>query len=158
VKMLSPSAQRFQDTLRSLGFQHAVLELPQTTRSAAEAAEAAGCQVGQSAKSLVFRGKQSGKPLLVIASGSNRVNEKHMAELVGEPIERATPDFVRERTGFAIGGIPPVGHTESLATYLDEDLFRFPEIWAAAGNPNAVFKLAPSDLEAMTGGRVAQVK
>ena len=156
--MLSSSAQRVQDVLRTLGFQHEVMELPQTTRSAAEAAEAVGCQVGQIAKSLVFRGKQSGKPLLVVASGANRVNEKRMAELLGEPIERATPDFVRERTGFAIGGIPPVGHAEPIETYLDEDLLQFSEIWAAAGNPNAVFKLAPSDLLAMTGGRVAPVK
>ena len=156
--MLSSSAQKVQDALRSLGFKHEILELLQTTRSSTEAAEAVGCQVGQIAKSLVFRGKQSGKPLLVIASGSNRVNEKLMKELVGEPVERATPDFVRERTGFAIGGIPPIGHSEPLETYLDEDLLRFPEIWAAAGNPNAVFKLAPSDLVAMTGGRVVQVK
>lgn len=158
VKMLSSSAQRVQDALKSLGFQHEVVELQETTRSAAEAAAAVGCQVGQIAKSLVFRGKKSGKPLLVIASGSNRVNEKRMAELLGEPIERATPEFVREKTGFAIGGIPPVGHAEALETYLDEDLLQFPEIWAAAGNPNAVFKLAPSDLKAMTGGRVVQVK
>ena len=144
--------------MRSLGFQHDIVELTETTRSAAEAASAVGCEVGQIAKSLVFRGKRSGRPLLVIASGANRVNEKRMAEFLGEPIERATPDFAREKTGFAIGGIPPVGHAESIETFLDEDLLQFSEIWAAAGNPNAVFKLAPPDLKAMTGGRVVQVK
>lgn len=156
--MLSPSAQRVQDALRSLGFDYQVAELPETTRTAGEAAAAVGCQVGQIAKSLVFRGSQSGKALLVIASGSNRVDEKRMAELLGERIERATPDFARERTGFVIGGIPPLAHPESLETYLDEDLFLFQDIWAAAGNPNAVFKLAPSDLVTMTAGRVVRVK
>jgi prolyl-tRNA editing enzyme YbaK/EbsC (Cys-tRNA(Pro) deacylase) len=117
-----------------------------------------GCQLGQIAKSLVFKGRESGNPVLVIASGSNRVNEKGMAMLLGEPIERATPDFVRERTGFAIGGVPPVGHVESIVTFLDEDLLQYQEIWAAGGNPNALFRLAPADLVAMTGGQVASIK
>lgn len=156
--MLSASAERVQAALKTMGFSHEVIELSETTRSAAEAATAVGCQLGQIAKSLVFKGRESGNPVLVIASGSNRVNEKGMAMLLGEPIERATPDFVRERTGFAIGGVPPVGHVESIVTFLDEDLLQYQEIWAAGGNPNALFRLAPADLVAMTGGQVASIK
>ncbi|MGI5835136.1 MAG: YbaK/EbsC family protein [Chloroflexota bacterium] len=132
--------------------------MSQTTRSAFEAAQAVGCEIGQIAKSLVFRGKRSGKPYLVIASGANRVNEKRFGELVSEPIERPDADFVRQNTGFTIGGVPPVGHTKKLETFIDEDLVGYPEIWAAAGNPNAVFRLNPADLPKMTGGRVIRVK
>lgn len=156
--MLSPSAQRFQDTLREMGFQYLVVELDHTTRSASEAANAVGCDIGQIAKSLVFRGKRSGKPYLVIASGANRVNEKRFGELISEPIERPDADFVRQHAGFTIGGVPPVGHSTRLETYIDEDLMGYSEIWAAAGNPNAVFKLAPSDLPILTGGKVISVK
>jgi prolyl-tRNA editing enzyme YbaK/EbsC (Cys-tRNA(Pro) deacylase) len=155
---LSPSAQKVQDTLKSLGFPHEVIELPQTTRSAAEAAQAVGCQVAQIAKSLVFKGTRTGAPVLVIASGANRVNEKQLGQLLGEPIERPDADFVRARTGFAIGGIPPVGHAEPLHTFVDADLLQYDTIWAAAGTPNAVFQLAPADLVEMTGGRVVSVK
>ncbi len=156
--MLSISAQKVQDWLRQNGFGNDVVELPQTTRTAAEAAAAVSCEVGQIAKSLVFRGRQSGRPLLVIASGAHRVDEKLMARLVGELIERASPDFVRERTGFVIGGVPPVAHSEQVETFLDEDLLRFPEIWAAAGTPFAVFRLTPQDLVRMTSGRVIAVE
>ncbi len=155
---LSPSAQKVQDTLAALGFPGEVIELPQSTRTSAEAAQAVGCTVGQIAKSLVFKGKQSGKPILVIASGSNRVNEKKIAELLGEKIEKADADFVRARTGFAIGGVPPVGHAERLETFVDEDLRQYDSIWAAAGTPNAIFNLTPDDLIKMTGGRVVAVK
>lgn len=155
---LSPSAQRVQDALCRMGLPSQVVELPQTTRTAAEAAAAIGCRVEQIAKSLVFRGRQSQKPVLVIASGVNRVNEKRVGELLGERIERADPDFVRARTGFVIGGVPPVGHLERLATFIDEDLLQYGEIWAAAGNPNAVFRLVPSDLSRMTDGQVVSVK
>jgi prolyl-tRNA editing enzyme YbaK/EbsC (Cys-tRNA(Pro) deacylase) len=157
-KVLSSSAKKVQEVLKVLGFTHRVMELPQTTRSAAEAAGALGCQVGQIAKSLIFKGKRTERPVLVIASGSNRVDEKRVGELLSEPIERANADFVRERTGFAIGGVPPVGHAEKLETFIDEDLLRYEEIWAAAGNPNAVFKLTPGDLVKMTGGRVVHIK
>lgn len=155
---LSPSAQRVQDALRELGFSYLVVELGQTTRSASEAAQAIGCEVGQIAKSLVFRGRRSGKPYLVIASGVNRVNEKRFGELVAEPIERPDADFVRQYSGFPIGGVPPVGHLERMETFIDEDLLGYSEIWAAAGNPNAVFQLVPADLPAMTGGRVICIK
>lgn len=156
--MLSPSAQRVQDALLEKGFSNQVVELSQTTRSAAEAAAAVGCQVGQIVKSLVFSRRNSGRPVLVLTSGANRVDERLVGALLEEPIERANPDKVREATGFAIGGVPPVGHATLVETLIDEDLMRFAEIWAAAGNPNAVFKLAPSELAAMTGGRVVRVK
>ena len=154
---LSPSAQRVQDALRSLGFACEVIEFAQTTRTAAEAAAAVGCTVGQIAKSLVFKTRRSGRPVLVIASGANRVNEKAMRVLIGEPIERPDADFVRQRTGFAIGGVPPIGHAEPLAAYIDEDLLQYDSIWAAAGTPNAVFRLAPADLLRMTGGQTIKV-
>ena len=155
---LSPSAQRVQEALRALGLSLEVVELPQSTRTAVEAAVAVGCNVEQIVKSLVFRGKHSKKPILVVASGSNRVNEKRMAEFVGEPIERADPDFVRAHTGYVIGGVAPVGHPEQIETFIDEDLMQYSEIWAAAGNPNAVFRLGPEDLKRMAGGRVVAIK
>ncbi len=156
--MLSPSAQKVQDTLRRLGLNNEIRELPDTTRSAAEAAAAIGCGVGQIAKSLVFKTKQSGSAVLVITSGKNRVDEKKLSGHLGEPIERADADFVREKTGFAIGGVPPVGHSAKLETFIDEDLLQFESIWAAAGTPNAVFQLVPRELVQMTGGRVERVK
>lgn len=155
--LLSPSAQRVQDALRSRGFAYEVIEFAQTTRSAAEAAAAVGCSVGQIAKSLVFKTQHSGRPLLVIASGANRVNEKRLRDLVGEPIAKPDADFVRQQTGFIIGGVPPLGHTEPLTTYIDEDLLQYETIWAAAGTPNAVFRLAPADLLPLTGGQTIKV-
>ena len=154
---LSASARRVQGALEHLGFRYQVVELPRTTRSAAEAAEAVGCQVAQIAKSLVFKGRASGRPILVIASGANRVDERALGELVGEPIGKADADFVRQATGFAIGGVAPVGHVRPVRTFVDEDLLRHDAIWAAAGTPNAVFRLAPADLVAMTGGRVVAI-
>ena len=110
------------------------------------------------AKSLVFRGKQTSQAVLVIASGVNRVNEKQLATLIGEPIEKPEADFVRAHTGYAIGGVPPLGHAEMLQTIIDEDLLQYDYIWAAAGTPFAVFQLTPGDLVKMTGGRVTRVK
>ncbi|MCL4506551.1 MAG: YbaK/EbsC family protein [Chloroflexi bacterium] len=155
---LSPSAQRVQDALKSAGFENKVIELPQTTRSAAEAAQAISCTVAQIAKSLVFRTGTSRRALLVIASGANRVNEKRFAALIGEAIERPDADFVRQQTGFAIGGVPPIGHAVPLETYIDEDLQQYMDIWAAAGTPVAIFHLTPDQLISMTGGRVINVK
>ena len=153
---LKPSAQRVQDALAARGFQNQVRELEQTARSAAEAAAAVGCEVGQIAKSLVFKGRVSGRAVLVIAAGSNRVDTGKVEALVGEPLDRPDADFVRAETGFAIGGIPPLGHDRALVTIIDEDLRRHSSIWAAAGHPNAVFPLTPDELERMTGGTVAR--
>ena len=138
-RSLSPSAQKVQGALAALGFPYQVVELPQTTRSAAEAAEVIGCRVEQIAKSLVFKGKRTNKPVLVIASGTNRVQEKKVGALIAESLEKADADFVRQHTGFVIGGVPPVGHLERLEVFIDEELLQYTEIWAAAGNPHAVF-------------------
>jgi prolyl-tRNA editing enzyme YbaK/EbsC (Cys-tRNA(Pro) deacylase) len=113
--------------------------------------------VDQIAKSLVFRLRHSGRPLLVVTSGAHRVDEVKVAALVGEPLDRADADFVRAETGFAIGGVAPIGHARPVATLIDEHLLRFEEIWAAAGHPNTVFRLTPDDLVTMTQGRVATV-
>jgi prolyl-tRNA editing enzyme YbaK/EbsC (Cys-tRNA(Pro) deacylase) len=131
--------------------------MPATTRTAKEAAEAIGCTVAQIAKSLVFKTRQTQRPVLVIASGSGRVNEAALGTLLGEPVDKADATFVRETTGFAIGGVPPLAHAASIVTFLDEALRQHQEIWAAGGSPTAVFQLAPADLERMTGGQWASV-
>jgi prolyl-tRNA editing enzyme YbaK/EbsC (Cys-tRNA(Pro) deacylase) len=155
---LSASARRVQEAVAARGFAFQVVEFPASTRTAADAAAAIGCEVAQIAKSLVFRTKAEQRPILVIASGVNRVNEKRLRDLVGETIEKADADFVRERTGFAIGGVPPVGHRDDLAIYIDADLLTLGTIWAAAGTPNAVFRLPAADLPILTGGQVADIK
>lgn len=155
---LSPSAQKIQDLLASRGYEITIIEFAESTRTAQEAADRAGCQLGQITKSLIFKGRTSGKAILVLTSGANRVSEKRISEYAGEPIERADADFVRAAAGFAIGGVPPLGHTQPMETYLDEDLLQYKTIWAAAGTPNAIFELTPSDLQKMTGGKPAQVK
>ncbi len=154
----SPSVQKVQEALNALGFSNEVMELQSTTRTSAEAAQAVGCQVGQIAKSIVFQARQTDKPILVIASGTNRINEKRVEELISEPLGKANANYVRQRTGFVIGGVPPIGHLEKLDVFIDEDLLQYEEIWAAAGTPNAVFKLIPSDLIKMTEGRVVSIK
>jgi prolyl-tRNA editing enzyme YbaK/EbsC (Cys-tRNA(Pro) deacylase) len=154
---LSPSALKVQQALNAIGMSLEVIELPDSTRTSLEAAQALGCQVGQIAKSIVFQAIPSENPVLVIASGSNRVNEKVIAELVGEAIGKADVDFVRQRTGFVIGGVPPLGHSERLQTFIDRDLLQFSVIWAAAGTPHAVFRLTPDDLLRITAGNVIQV-
>ncbi len=158
VKHLSEKVRKIQDALNAHGLQCQVLELKQTTRSARDAAEAVGCEVGQIVKSLVFKGKVSQKPVLVVASGSNRVNEKRLAGLIAEPVKMPDADFVRQKTGFVIGGVPPLGHAQPLETYIDEDLFKYEEIWAAAGTPHALFKLTPTELETITGGLVVKIR
>ena len=154
---LSTSARRVQDELVRLGVACQVVEHAEPTRTAQEAAERAGCSIGQIVKSLIFRGAKSGKPILVLTSGANRVNEKRIAEYAGEPIVRADPDFVRAVTGFAIGGVPPIAHASPMQTYIDRDLLDFDAIWAAAGTPNAIFRLTPEELGRLTGGRVVEV-
>jgi prolyl-tRNA editing enzyme YbaK/EbsC (Cys-tRNA(Pro) deacylase) len=154
---LKPSAQKVQDALLAQGYQNEVIEFADSTRTAAEAAAAVGCTVGQIAKSLLFRGAISQRPILVIASGTNRVHEKRAARQIGEKLEKADAEFVRATTSFAIGGVPPLGHAQPVATYIDQDLLQYEVIWAAAGHPNAVFSLSPHELVAMTGGQVIDV-
>ena len=153
---LGKSAQAVQDALHANGLQCEVKELPDTTRSAKDAAAAIGCEVREIAKSIVFK-SSSGAPVLVIASGTNRVNEAKVAEVLGEGVTMASPDFVREHTGFAIGGVPPLGHPAPITTLLDEDLLTFTTVWAAAGTPFSVFSIEPQALASATGGRVINV-
>ncbi|CAN5875175.1 YbaK/EbsC family protein [soil metagenome] len=157
TNVLKSSAQKVQDALNSGGFNNQIVELADSTRTSVEAAIAVGCEVAQIAKSLIFQGKESRRAILVIASGVNRVNEKRIAELLGEKLQKPDADFVREQTGFVIGGVPPIGHSHPLTTYIDEDLLQYAEIWAAAGHPHAVFKLTPTELVRMTGGTVLPI-
>lgn len=158
MSILSPSAQKIQDLLNSLGFEYNVVEHAESTRTAQEAAGRAGCELGQIVKSLIFKGKDSDKPILILASGPNRVNEKRIAEYAGEAIVKPDADFVRAVTGFVIGGVPPIGHAQKMETYLDEDFLQYATIWAAAGTPNAIFELKTEDLQKMTGGKIASIK
>lgn len=154
---LKPSAEKVQQAVRELGYEFKIMEFDESTRTSVDAANAIGCTVGQIAKSVIFKAAESGKPVLVLASGPNRVDTKLLSQALGEPIAKADATFVRESTGFVIGGVPPVGHIEPVRTFIDEDLFSFEEIWAAAGTPNAVFRLTPQALEAMTGGQVLKI-
>lgn len=154
---LTPSAQKVQRALQEKGLSLQVVELPASTRTALDAAEAVGCQVGQIVKSLIFRTRQSDRPILVLASGANQVDEKKIGKLLSEPITKADANFVRERTGYAIGGVPPVGHLQGMPTFIDQDLLQYDEIWAAAGTPHAVFRLTPDDLVRITAGSIAHV-
>jgi prolyl-tRNA editing enzyme YbaK/EbsC (Cys-tRNA(Pro) deacylase) len=150
---LSDSAKRVQDFLLEKGFSFKVKELPDLTRTAQEAAASIGCEVAQIAKSLVFRDKETDLPILVIASGSNRVSLVKIEKATGLKIGKADGKYVKERVGYAIGGVPPVAHNEPLQTILDPDLKKYEVIWAAAGTPFAVFRLKPTDLDPLTNGR-----
>jgi prolyl-tRNA editing enzyme YbaK/EbsC (Cys-tRNA(Pro) deacylase) len=155
---LSPSAQKIQDLLHTLGYNYTVIEHAESTRTAQEAADRAGCELGQIVKSLIFKGNDSGKPILVLTSGANRVDEKRIHEYAGESIGRPNADFVRAVTGYAIGGVPPVGHAQPMETYIDEDFLGYQTVWAAAGTPNAIFELKTADLQKMTNGKIVRVK
>jgi len=150
---LSDSANRVQTFLKQKGFSFVVKELSESTRTAQEAADSIGCEVAQIAKSLIFREKETGLPVLVIASGSNRVDLAKIESTTGLKLGKADGSYVKERVGYAIGGIPPVGHYEQLETILDKDLMSYDVIWAAAGTPFAVFQLKPVDLQPLTNGR-----
>jgi prolyl-tRNA editing enzyme YbaK/EbsC (Cys-tRNA(Pro) deacylase) len=146
-----PTALRIQQLLAEAGVPSGVVEFEQTTRTSAEAAAAIGCSVAEIAKSVVFRAKTSGQAVVVVASGDNRVSEKKVGALVGEPLGRADADFVRQATGFVIGGVAPLGHSQPVKLFLDADLQRFEKVWAAAGTPFSVFPLTPAQLAQITG-------
>ena len=154
---LSANATRVQAALEVSGMAFEVKELDASTRTAKEAAAAIGCTVAQIAKSIVFRAQDSGRPVLVIASGVNRIDEAKVAAALGEGLGKADADFVRARTGYVIGGVPPIGHMEPVETFIDSDLLALGEIWAAAGTPRAVFRLTADRLVELTGGRVIEV-
>jgi prolyl-tRNA editing enzyme YbaK/EbsC (Cys-tRNA(Pro) deacylase) len=154
VDELSSSEARVAEELNRLGIASDVRVMPASTRSAAEAAAAVGCDVSQIVKSLIFRSVKSDEPILVLASGANRVDESLLAVIVGGPVERATAEFVRARTGYAIGGVPPVGHVQPIGAYLDEHLLAHHVVWAAAGSPRSVFSVRPADLVRVTAAKV----
>jgi prolyl-tRNA editing enzyme YbaK/EbsC (Cys-tRNA(Pro) deacylase) len=155
-KPLPEGVQRVAAALQAAGHPHAPVMLDDAARTAQQAADALGITVGQIAKSIIFRRKDDDRAVLVITSGDRRVDEKKVAALVGK-LGRADADFVRARTGFAIGGVSPVAHAEPPVTLIDRELFRFEEIWAAAGHPHGVFRLRPQDLVALTGAPVADI-
>ena len=151
---LNKSAKRVQEALKEKGLDFKVVELSTSTRTAQDAATSIGCEIAQIVKSLIFRTKETHQPLLVLASGINRVDEKTIAAHVGESITKADADYTREVTGYAIGGIPPVGHKTTIKTLIDEDLLQYDDLWAAAGTPNAVFKMQSLRLQDLTKGTV----
>ncbi len=153
-----PTALRTQQLLAERGIATTVVEFEQPTRTSAEAAAAIGCTVAEIAKSIVFRGKQSGQAILVVASGDNRVCERKVADLLGEKLGRADADFVREATGYAIGGVAPLGHAQPLRLLLDADLRRFARIWAAGGTPFSVFPLTPEQLQQLTAAAWSDIR
>lgn len=158
MTIIKSSAQRVQEALKKFDIEFQVITFDESTRTSQEAANAIGCHVAQIAKTLIFKGEQSGNAICVIASGINRVDEKKVAQLIGEPIKRADADFVREKTGYAIGGVAPVGFELPIKPLIDQDLMTYEEIWAAAGTPNSVFKLKPHELLQISGGQAVDVK
>lgn len=155
---LKGSVKRVHDALVAAGYPAEIVRFPAGTRSSEAAAAAVGCAVAQIAKSLVFQAPESDRPVLVIASGANQVDLEAVARLLGEPVARADAAFVRARTGFAIGGVAPLGHKEPPLCVIDADLLRYDAIWAAAGAPDAVVRLDPQQLAGMTNGRIGDIK
>lgn len=154
---MHPSAARVQDFLVQQGFSHVVVEVPESARTAEDAAQAIGCPVRQIVKSLVFRTQPEGQAILALVRGVDRVDEQRLGTAAQTTIVKADAAFVREWTGFAVGGVPPVGHSRPLRTYIDARLFEEPQLWAAAGHPHAVFCLSPRELQTMTGGIVVNL-
>ena len=153
-----PTALRTQQLLVEAGIRTQVVEFELPTRTCAEAATAVGCSVAEIAKSVVFRAKSSGQAVVVVASGDNRVCEEKVAKLVGEKLGRANADFVRESTGYAIGGVAPLGHANPVIMILDADLQNYKTVWAAAGTPFSVFPLTPNELEKLTSAQWADIR
>jgi prolyl-tRNA editing enzyme YbaK/EbsC (Cys-tRNA(Pro) deacylase) len=157
VDDLPRSARRVRDALVARGLPAEIHRLADSTRTAPEAAAAVGCELGAIVKSLVMRGARSGAPVLALISGANRADEALVGDAIGEPVQRPDAAYVREATGYSIGGVPPVGHPAPVRTVLDEDLLRFETVWAAAGHPHAVFPIAPSALVRATGARIMRL-
>lgn len=155
---LKTSSQRVQDILQDHKLDLKVIEFSELTRTSQEAAKTIGCEVGQIAKTLIFKGTTTGKPICIIASGKNRVDEKKIVQHAGEEIEKPDAEYVQKHTGFAIGGVPPIGYGLEIKPLIDEDLMAYKEIWAAAGTPYSVFRLSPNDLQLMTQGIVANIR
>jgi prolyl-tRNA editing enzyme YbaK/EbsC (Cys-tRNA(Pro) deacylase) len=148
--------RRFEVWLADSGIGLAVREFPQGTRTATDAARAVGCEVGQIVKSLVF--VAAGKPVVVLVSGANRLDEKRLAQVAGEPVTKADAETARVATGFAIGGVPPFGHATDLRVFMDRDLLSHQVVWAAAGRPDSVFSITPERLHELSHAVVADLK
>ena len=148
----SAAVARVRNALAQAKIAAEIVELPGAARTAKAAAEFLGCELGQIANSLVFRAVTSGEPLLVMSSGAKRVDLERLASVAGEPVAKADAEFVKRSTGFAIGGVAPVGHVAPLRTWVEESLAAYPDLWAAAGHPHTVFRLAYADLLRITGG------
>lgn len=151
-------AQKVQTVLEQFGLELSVIEFAESTRTSQKTADAIGCELGQIAKTLIFKSLESERPVCVIASGSNQVNETKISDYVKEPVAKANAKFVLEHTGYAIGGVPPVGHITVMRPFIDEELMKYAVIWSAAGTPHAVFKLTPADLVRITQGMVVAIK
>lgn len=154
---LHKNAQIVQDLLKEKGYDNEVKELPDSTRTAQEAADALGCDVEQIAKSIVFKLREADQALLVIASGSNRIHEKRVGKIIGDALGKADATFVREATGYPIGGVSPVVQNPNVRVLIDEDILQYDSIWGAAGHPKAVFNMTPDELVSLTGGEVVSV-
>jgi Cys-tRNA(Pro) deacylase len=152
---LSKNSQKVQDYLNTFGLTLAVVELAESTRTAQEAASAAGCDVGQIVKTLVFRSGE--EALLFLVSGKNQLDTHKVSQLINKAITKADADFAKEKTGYAIGGVPPVALATKIETYIDQDLLGYEDVWAAAGMPHAIFMLKSNDLPRLTGGKVIEV-
>ena len=158
AEALGKSALKIQEELNKYDLELKVVTMQSSTRTCVEAANSIGCEVGQIVKSMIFRGKTTGIPVLIIASGNNRINEKKMKNYLGEVVSRPDANFVQETTGFAIGGVPPIGHLSKLKCLIDADLFEYNEVWAAAGTPFDVFRITPDQLATITQGQIISVK
>ncbi|MCM6774302.1 YbaK/EbsC family protein [Nocardia sp. CDC159] len=155
---LSTRARQFQETLRALRPELTVEELPSSTRTAADAAKTLGCTQSQIVKSLVFRDTERGSAVLLLVSGTNRVDERVVGQVLGGAIKKADADFVKETTGYAIGGVPPIGHKQPITTLVDADLLRYDQTWAAAGTPHAVFRITGKITDILGEHRVVRVR
>jgi len=152
---MSKSLRRVETALREAGVRVELREFDASTRTAADAAAAVGCDVDQIAKSIIFRGEDSGHVVLFLTAGGNRVSDAKASSVAGQPLGKADADLIRAETGFAIGGVAPVGHLTQVRAFLDPRLMEFPEVWAAAGTPRHVFAISPADLHRMTGAEIA---
>ncbi len=156
-KTVASGAERLRRALEEYSLPIQIRRFPRSTRTAEDAAAAIGCDVGQIAKSLIFRGADSDRPILVVASGAHRVDVERVAAAIGEHPGKANADYVRQRTGYAIGGVAPVGHLEPPRTVIDRALLDYASIWAAAGTPDSVFEVTPDVLVRITGGEVMEL-
>ncbi len=153
---MSRSVNRVRGALKAAGLEAEIREMPDNTRTAAQAAKAAGCHLDQIMKSIMFKGEQSGDLILFLTAGGNRVDPEKASAVVGEWPVKADADLIRSRTGFAIGGVAPVGHLSPIRTFIDRRLLEFDSVWAAGGTPRHIFCIDPHDIQRITGAEVAE--